>query len=164
LENTLVIHVLAAILVITGLAGLVLPVLPGAPIIFFGLLLAAWADGFAYLGVGSLIVLALLALLTYVVDFAASAFGARRFGASPRAVVGAGLGALVGVFFGLPGIVLGPFLGATAGELSARRSLEAASRAGLGATLGLVVGVALKLTLALSMLGFYVLVRFSPFA
>jgi len=164
LEYTLIAQVVAALLVVIGLAGLLLPILPGAPIIFLGLLLAAWAEDFQYLGLGSLTVLGVLALLTYVVDFGASALGARRFGASPRAVVGAGLGALVGIFFGLPGILLGPFLGATVGELSARRSLDAATRAGLGASIGLVLGAALKLSLALSMVGFYAFVRFASFS
>jgi uncharacterized protein YqgC (DUF456 family) len=161
MESELVLHLLAASLVLIGLAGLVLPVLPGAPVIFLGLLLDAWADDFQFAGWGSLSFLGLLALLTYAVDFAASALGARRFGASPRAVVGAAVGAFVGIFFGLPGILLGPFLGAVVGELSARRSLDEASRAGLGATLGLVVGAALKLALGISMLGFYALMRFS---
>ena len=87
MENTFLLHILAMLLVVIGLAGLVLPVLPGALLIFGGLFLAAWADQFQYLGAGSLGVLAVLALATYAVDFAASAFGARRFGASSRAAV-----------------------------------------------------------------------------
>lgn len=163
MENTFLLHILAMLLVVIGLAGLVLPVLPGALLIFGGLFLAAWADQFQYLGAGSLGVLAVLALATYAVDFAASAFGARRFGASSRAAIGAGIGAFVGLFFGLPGVLLGPFLGAMIGEFSARQNLEAASRAGVGATLGLVVGAALKLALAFSMLALYGLMRYSPF-
>jgi uncharacterized protein YqgC (DUF456 family) len=155
----LLLHLLAAALVIIGLAGLILPALPGAPLIFLGLLLASWADNFQYVGAGSLVLLALLALLTYVIDFAASAFGARRFGASGRAALGAGIGAFVGLFFGLAGVLLGPFAGAVAGELSNRRKLEDAGRAGLGATLGLVVGAALKLALAFMMLALYALIR-----
>lgn len=152
--------VIAAILVVAGLLGLVLPALPGAPLLFAGLLLAAWAEGFAYVGTGTLVVLALLALLTYAVDFAASAFGAKRFGASKRAVAGALLGALVGLFFGLPGVLLGPFVGAVIGELTAQRSLRDAGRAGVGATVGLALGAAAKLALAFSMLGIFGLARF----
>lgn len=152
--------VIAAILVVAGLLGLVLPALPGAPLLFAGLLLAAWAEGFAYVGTGTLVVLALLALLTYAVDFAASAFGAKRFGASRRAVAGALLGALVGLFFGLPGVLLGPFVGAVIGELTAQRSLRDAGRAGVGATVGLALGAAAKLALAFSMLGIFGLARF----
>jgi len=153
-------YLVAGALVVIGLAGLVLPLLPGAPLIFAGLVLASWADDFQYVGAISLTVFGLLALLTYAVDFAATAFGAKRFGASPRAALGAAIGALLGLFFGLPGVVLGPFAGAVAGELSNQRSLDEASRAGLGATLGLVIGAGLKLALGFTMLALYALMRF----
>lgn len=150
----------AAICVVAGLAGVVLPALPGTPLLLVGLVLAAWAEDFAYVGPGMLVVLGLLAALTYVVDFLATAFGARRFGASSRAVVGAALGGLVGLFFGVAGVLLGPFVGAVLGELSAQRSLGDAGRAGVGATLGLVIGLVLKIALAVSMLGLFVVDRF----
>ena len=152
---------LTAILVLAGLLGLILPALPGAPLLFAGLLLAAWVEDFSYVGGGTLAVLGVLALLTYAVDFAASALGAKRFGASNRAVVGAAIGALVGIFFGLPGILLGPFVGAMLGELSDRRGPRDAARAGVGATLGLALGAAAKLALAFSMLGIFALARFT---
>jgi uncharacterized protein YqgC (DUF456 family) len=140
---------------------LILPALPGAPLLFAGLLLAAWVEDFSYVGGGTLAVLGVLALLTYAVDFAASALGAKRFGASKRAVAGAAIGALVGIFFGLPGILLGPFVGAMLGELSDRRGPRDAARAGVGATLGLALGAAAKLALAFSMLGIFALARFT---
>ena len=99
-------------------------------------------------------------MLNYVLDFVASALGARRFGASGRAIVGATLGALVGIFFGIPGIVLGPFIGAMIGELSVRRDLPGATRAGVGAFIGLVVATAGKLALGFTMIGLFLLVRF----
>jgi uncharacterized protein YqgC (DUF456 family) len=160
MDPSVLLWVLAAILVLAGMAGLLLPVLPGPPLLFAGLLLAAWAEDFAYVGAGTLGLLAALALLTYVVDFAATAMGAKRFGASKRAVIGAALGAVVGFFFGLPGILLGPFIGAVIGELTAQRGLGEASRAGVGATLGLVVGVVAKLAIAFSMLGLFAVKRF----
>lgn len=151
---------LAAVLVVAGLLGLILPALPGAPLLFAGLLVAAWVEDFSYVAGGTLAVLGALALLTYVVDFVASALGARRFGASNRAVAGAAIGALVGIFFGLPGILLGPFVGAVVGELAGRRGARDAARAGVGATVGLALGVAAKLALAFSMLGIFALARF----
>lgn len=157
--TSLVLWVLACVLAIAGLAGLVFPALPGAPLLFAGLLTAAWAEDFAYIGWRTLTVLACMALLTYVLELAASAYGARRYGASGRAVIGAGIGAVVGIFFGLPGVLLGPFLGAVAGELWAQRDLHAAGRAGLGATIGLALGVAGKLAVAMAMLGIFVVVR-----
>jgi uncharacterized protein YqgC (DUF456 family) len=159
MDTTILLWLLAAILVLAGLVGLLLPVLPGPPLLFAGLLVAAWAEDFAYVGAGWLTVFAALAVLTYAVDFAATALGAKRFGASKRAVVGAALGAVVGLFFGLPGILLGPFIGAVIGELTAQRELREAGRAGVGATLGLVLGVAFKLALAFSMLGLFAMAR-----
>jgi uncharacterized protein YqgC (DUF456 family) len=152
---------LAALLCVLGFVGTVLPALPGAPLVFAGLLLAAWAEDFVHVGTGGIAVIGVLALLSYAVDLVASAFGARRFGASRRAVIGAGIGTLLGLFLGVPGILLGPFAGAVLGELSARRSLGQAGRAGLGAALGLALGAAAKLALALSMVGFFLVLRFT---
>ena len=100
---TLLLWLGAVLLIALGLAGLLFPALPGAPLLFAGLVLAAWADDFTYVGWGTLSVLGVLALLTYLADFVASAFGARRFGASLRAVTGAIIGSVVGLFFGLLG-------------------------------------------------------------
>ncbi len=149
----------AALLLIAGFIGLVLPAVPGAPLIFAGMLLAAWAEDFQYIGAGTLSVLALMAALSYAADFAAGALGAKRFGASRRAVIGAAIGAIAGLFFGLPGGLLGPFVGAVGGELSTRRSLGDAGRAGVGATLGLVLGAAAKIALAFAMIGTFLLMR-----
>ena len=151
---------LATALVVTGLFGLVLPALPGAPLIFLGLPLAAWAEGFQYVGLWTVIALAIIALLTYGIDLWATMFGAKKFGASKRAVVGALIGAVAGLFLGLPGVLFGPFIGAVIGELSARPDLQQATRSGVGVTIGLVLGAALKLALALAMIGIFVVVRF----
>jgi uncharacterized protein YqgC (DUF456 family) len=151
---------LVGVLVIGGIVGLVLPAVPGPPIIFAGLLLGAWIDGFATVGWITLSLLGVLAALAYAVDFAASALGASRFGASPQSVWGAVIGSLVGIFFSPIGILLGPFVGAVLGEMAARRSFSGAGRAGVGATLGLILGTALKLALALAMIGIFVVVRF----
>lgn len=148
-------QVVAALLVLLGLAGTVLPVLPGVAVIFAGLALAAWSDGFQRVGAVTLAVIGLLAALALAADFAASALGARRLGASPRGIAGATLGAIMGVFFGLPGLVLGPFVGAVLGELSARRELLHAGKAGLGTWLGLLLGSVAKLGLAFLMIGIF---------
>ena len=157
--TTIALWALAALLVIVGIACLLLPALPGAPLLFAGLFVAAWIEDFAYVGPWTLVLLAVLALLTYVVDLGAGALGAKGFGATRYAMVGAFVGAVVGIFFGLPGILLGPFVGAVVGELLANRSLGEASAAGVGATIGLVLGVAAKMALAFSMLGIFVLMR-----
>jgi uncharacterized protein YqgC (DUF456 family) len=156
----ILIWILAIILVIGGMVGLVFPALPGAPILFAGLFAAAWAENFAYAGIKTLTVLGIMAVLMYVLDFLASAFGAKHFGASRLAIIGATLGAIIGIFFGIPGILLGPFIGAVLGELFNRPNLRAAGMAGIGATLGLALGIAAKLSLAFAMLGIFVIVRF----
>lgn len=148
-------HVIAALLVIVGLAGTVLPVLPGIAFVFGGLLLAAWADGFARVGAVTVAILGLLTALALAADFLASALGAKKLGASPRGILGATIGAVVGIFFGIPGLVLGPFVGAVAGELSARRELLHAGRAGMGTWIGIVLGSVAKLTLAFLMVGVF---------
>jgi uncharacterized protein YqgC (DUF456 family) len=159
--NDLLWFALAAFLVLLGIVGLLLPALPGTPLLFAGLVLAAWAEDFAYVGWGWLALIGAIGFLGYFIDFAAGAFGAKRFGASRAGIVGAALGALLGLFFGLPGVLLGPFLGAVAGELLvARRQPDAAGRAGVGAVVGLALGAAAKLALAFTMLGIFLLVRF----
>ncbi len=152
--------VLASVLVAAGLAGIVLPAIPGPPLLFAGLLLAGWAENFAFVGFRTLLILGVIALMTYGVDLWATMFGAKRFGASKRAVIGAMLGLVAGIFIGFLGVVFGPFIGAVVGELSARRGLPDATRAGIGATIGLVLGAALKLALALAMIGIFVVARF----
>jgi hypothetical protein len=160
MDATILLWILAALLVVAGVAGLVLPALPGAPVLFAGLVVAAWAEDFAYVGTGTIVLLAVLAALTYAADFVAGAFGAKRFGASPRAVTGALVGGIVGLSFGIPGVLFGPFVGAVIGELSVRRDLNSATRAGIGASLGLVLAAAAKIALAFTMLGVFAVMRF----
>ena len=104
--------------------------------------------------------LAVLAVLAYLADFAAAALGAQRYGASARSVWGATIGAVVGLFFGPVGLILGPFIGAVVGELSVKRNIAAAGRAGWGATIGVALGIAAKLALGLAMLCVFLFVRF----
>lgn len=148
-------YVLAAILVVAGIIGTILPALPGLPLVFAGMLLAAWAGGFEQIGVATLSVLGVLTLLSIAVDFWATALGAKRVGASGKAVVGAIIGTFAGLFFGPVGLFAGPFLGALAGELLHGRDVGQATRVGFGTWLGIVFGVVLKLALAFAMLGLF---------
>jgi uncharacterized protein YqgC (DUF456 family) len=150
---------LAIVLVLAGIAGLALPVLPGAPLLFCGLIIAAWAEDFAYIGTGTIITLAILALLTYPVDLFAGALGAKKFGASKQAMIGAAIGALIGIFFGIAGILLGPFIGALIGELTQQRKLRPAGLSGIGATLGLLLGAIAKFAIAFAMIGLFLVMR-----
>ena len=149
--------ILAAVCVAAGLAGVVLPVLPGAPLVWLGMLFAAWADGFTRVSGWTLAFLAVLAASTLVIDLVAGAAGAKRVKASRWAIVGAAVGTVVGLFFGLPGLVLGPFLGAVAGEMATRRDWRAAGRVGLGTSLGLLLGIAAKTAVVFAMVGVFAL-------
>lgn len=150
---------LALLFVLSGLAGMILPAVPGPPLVFAGLLCAAWAEDFVHVGWGTLTLLGGMAVLALIADFVAGAFGARHYGSSNRAMIGAAIGAVVGLFFGLPGLVLGPFIGALVGELTARADLRAAGRAGIGAVIGLALGTAAKMALAVAMIGIFLAVR-----
>lgn len=143
--------ILGLVLIAGGLVGSVVPVLPGAPLVFFGLWLIAWAGDYQRIGTPSLVTAAILALLTVLIDFVASALGAKRVGASPQAVSGALIGSVVGMFFGIPGLLLGPFIGAVSGELMAQSRLERAASVGVATWIGLVLGSAAKLALCLAM-------------
>jgi len=157
---TVLLWVSAVLLVLVGLIGSLVPVLPGPVLVFIGLLLASWAEGFARVGLPTLVILALLTVAVYVVDFLAGAYGVERTGASRRAVIGAVIGTVLGLFFGLPGLVLGPFVGAVIGELTVRRQLLEAGRAGAGAWLGIVLGAAAKMALIFVMLGVFLTAYF----
>jgi hypothetical protein len=148
---------LAAVLIIAGFVGAVLPALPGVPLVFGGMLLAAWADHFQHVGVVTLTVLGVLCVIALLIDFVAGILGAKRVGASPRALWGATLGTLVGLFFGIPGLLLGPFVGAVAGELTAGSKVDHATRVGIGTWLGLLFGTLAKLALCFTMVGIFLL-------
>ena len=146
---------LAVILVLVGLAGVILPALPGTVLIFGGLLLGAWVDHFRHVGLPSLVLIGVIGAISYGVEFVAAALGAKRGGASPRAVVGAALGTLLGIAFGLFGIIFGPLIGAILGELSTHRDVLRAGRAGIAAWIGFIVGTGVKIALAFSMIAIF---------
>ena len=160
MEMSLLLWMVAALLVITGFAGLVLPALPGIVLIFCGLVVAAWAEQFTYVGWKTITFLGLLTLFAGLIDLLAGVLGAKKFGAGRYALIGAGIGAACGLFFGVAGIVAGPFLGALLGELIARRDLKDAGIAAIGTWIGLVAGSAVKIAIAFTMLALFILVRF----
>jgi uncharacterized protein YqgC (DUF456 family) len=136
----LALYVLAAALIVGGLLGSILPVLPGIPMVFGGIWLAAAVDGYQHLGVWWLVVIGALGVAGIAVDFVASTLGAKRVGASRRALWGAALGTVVGMFFGIPGLLIGPFAGALIGELASGNSVLRATHVGVGTWLGLLFG------------------------
>jgi uncharacterized protein len=136
-----------------GLAGLVLPAVPGSALIVAGAMAVAWAEDFTRVGWGTLTLTIVLGVLVWAVDFAASVLGAKAFGASRWAVVGASVGVVVGLFLGPIGILLGPAIGAIAFEYARNPDFQRAAKAGVGAFLGFVLGSAVKLALGFAMVG-----------
>ncbi|MBB5862675.1 DUF456 domain-containing protein [Xanthomonas sp. 3058] len=160
MDTTVVYYVLAGALVLVGLAGVVLPALPGLPLVLAGLLVAAWADGFNHVGGIPLVVLGLITALSFVVDFLATLYGAQRVGASKLALWGSVIGAIVGIFFMPIGLFVGPFAGAWIGEYYQTRKTGQATKVGIGTWLGIMLGTATKLALGLCMLGVFAIAWF----
>lgn len=158
--NATVLWVLAILLMVVGALGIILPALPGVPLIFAGMVLAASIDDFQRIGWITLTILGFLTVIAFIVDFAASALGAKRVGASTRAVWGAVIGTIVGLFFGLVGVALGPFIGAVIGEITVHGRLHQAGRVGVATWIGLLLGALFKLAIAFSMLGIFVFAYF----
>jgi hypothetical protein len=149
--------VIGVILIVAGLAGLLLPMLPGMPLIFLGALAVGAADGFTRVGYVSLAMIAVLAVVGSVLDHVAGVLGAKRGGASRWGMVGAVIGLIVGLPFGLPGLVLGPAIGAATLEFARDQELRRAARASTGVLIGFVLGTIVKYTIACVILGILLL-------
>lgn len=148
-------YTLGALLILGGLIGAILPSLPGIPMVFGGIWLIAAVDNYRHLGLWWLLLIGALGAVGVIVDFVAGTLGAKRVGASKRALWGATLGTFAGMFFGIPGIVFGPFVGALAGELSSGASVLRSAHVGIGTWLGLLLGALLKLVISLMMVGLF---------
>ncbi len=146
---------LSAALIIVGLAGTVLPALPGTALVLGGIVLAAWIDDFTRIGALTLSGIAVLAALAWLLDFVAGLLGAKQVGASREALIGAALGTVVGLFMGLVGVLFMPLVGAAAGEYLARRDHAQALKVGTATWLGMLVGMIAKLVLAFMMVGIF---------
>jgi uncharacterized protein YqgC (DUF456 family) len=151
----ILLHVIAVILIVAGLAGAIVPSLPGIPMIFGGIWLIAWMDHFRHLGLWWLLGIALVGAIGLILDLVAGALGAKRVGASQLAVWGALGGTLIGLFFGLPGILLGPFFGAVIGELASGNSVLRSAHVGVGTWVGLIFGTLIKLISSMMMVALF---------
>ena len=143
---------LALLAMLAGLIGCIMPAFPGTPLVLVAAVGHRLYFGQASISNPVLIILIVLTLISLLFDFLAGMLGANKFGATWRGATGALLGGLIGLFFGLPGIILGPFAGATVLELIGGRELEKAAKAGLGATLGLFAGIVGKFSISVVMI------------
>jgi uncharacterized protein YqgC (DUF456 family) len=153
---TEVLWIVAVLLVIVGAAGTVLPALPGVPLIFGGVLLAAWAEDFQRIGGWTIGILAVLAVIGVVVDYVAAALSAKRVGASRQGIIGAAVGTVAGVFTGLWGLIFMPLVGAAIGEFIAHKDALRAGKVGAATWFGLLVATAIKIAVAFTMIGVFV--------
>jgi uncharacterized protein YqgC (DUF456 family) len=147
---------LSVALIVAGLAGIVLPALPGTVLVLAGIVLGAWVDGFTRVGWLAVTAVSVLAVLSWVMEYVAALFGARRAGASRKAIIGAALGTIAGIFMGLVGVLFMPLVGAAAGEYMAQRDHGRAMKVGIATWLGLLAGMLAKVVLAFMMVGIYV--------
>jgi uncharacterized protein len=148
--------ILSAALIMVGVAGTVLPALPGTVLVLAGIVLGAWIDGFSRVGWGVLSVIGVLALLAWVLDYVAGLLGARKAGASRLAILGAALGTVVGLFMGLVGVFFMPLVGAAVGEWLARRDQGRAVKVGVATWLGIMAGLVSKVVIAFMMIGVFI--------
>ncbi len=152
--------ILCLVCVLVGLIGTILPMLPGAPLVFIGLLFGAWADGFEKVGWIPLTILAVLTALTFAIDFIATKIGVEKTGASSLATLGAMIGMMVGIFFGFFGVFVFPFIGAVLGEFIVKKDAIQAGKVGFGTWLGMVMAIAAKLGINFAMIGIFAIAYF----
>lgn len=152
--------VVAVVLVIVGLVGTVLPALPGVPLIFIGILAAAWAEDFTRIGGVTLAILAVLTVVGVLIDYVAASMSARRAGATRAGIVGAALGTIAGIVTGLWGLLFMPLAGAAIGEFIAHRDALRAGKVGLATWVGMLLGTVVKLAVAFTMIGVFVAALF----
>ena len=148
--------ILCAALIVAGLAGTVLPVLPGTVLVWAGIVLGAWIDDFQRVGTTTLVVVTVLAALAWVLDYVAGLLGAHRAGASRQALVGAAIGTVAGLFMGVVGVLFMPLVGAALGEYLAQKDQTRAVRVGVATWLGIMLGLLAKVVLAFIMVGLFV--------
>ncbi len=149
--------VVASLFFLVGLIGTLLPVMPGAPVIWAGMLVYGFIAGFENLGFYFLAAQALLALAVMGVDYLFAAMGSHYFGGSKAALWGAAAGLLAGLFFFPLGLLIGPFLGAALADLLFRRRTDLAVKSGIGASLGFLSALPIKLALEAVMITWFVL-------
>ena len=143
-------------LIVVGVAGTVLPALPGTALVFAGAALGAWIDDFERVSGITIAVLGALAVLAFVLDYVAGLLGAKKAGASRQALVGAAIGTVLGIFMGIVGVLFMPFVGAVVGEYLARREHAGALKVGVATWVGLMIAMLAKVVIAFVMIGIFV--------
>ena len=151
-------YTLAILLIVCGLAGTIVPALPGIPMIFIGGWIIAYIDDYQY--IGTLIALGVLTAISIAIDWLSQTMGAQKAGATKQGLTGALLGTIVGIPFGLLGIFLFPVIGAFLGEMIGHRDMHRSAKVSWATWVGMIAGIAAKLAIGFTMLGLILVMRF----
>lgn len=157
---TALLWTLAVVLIVTGVAGTVLPALPGAALVFAGILLGAWIDDFQRVSLTVVMVSGLLMLVAWGADYVSAMLGAKRAGASRQAIIGAAIGTVAGIFTGFIGLLFMPLVGAAIGEYLADRDAARAAHVGVSTWIGLLIGTLAKVVITFVMVGIFLAALF----
>ena len=149
--------ILSGALIVLGVAGTVLPALPGTLFVLAGIVLGAGIDDFTRVTWIAVATVTVLALIAWVLDYVAGLMGARKAGASTLALVGAALGTVVGLFMGLVGVFFMPLVGAAIGEYIAQKDQARALKVGVATWLGIMLGMIAKVVIAFVMIGVFLI-------
>ena len=154
------IYAVAFLLILVGVAGTIIPALPGIPMIFAGAWLIAYMEDYLYFGWGTLIALGVLTVISIIIDWVSQTMGAQKAGATKLGLTGALLGTIIGIPFGLIGIFLFPAIGAFVGEMIGHRDMRKAGKVSWATWIGMIAGIAAKLAIAFMMIGIMCVMRF----
>lgn len=150
----------AFLLILVGVAGTIIPALPGIPMIFAGAWLIGYMEDYQYFGWGTLIALGILTVISLIIDWVSQTMGAQKAGATKLGLSGAFLGTIIGIPFGLVGIFLFPVFGAFIGEMIGHRDMRKAGKVSWATWIGMIAGIAAKLAIAFIMIGIMCVMRF----
>jgi uncharacterized protein YqgC (DUF456 family) len=154
--------ILSVLLIGIGVAGTILPAVPGVILVLAGIVLGAWIDDFTRVGGVAVAVVSILAVAAWIIEYAAGVMGAKRAGASKEAVFGALIGTVLGIFTGLWGLLFLPLIGAVVGQYLVDRDLIKARNVGIATWLGMAIGTLAKIALTFLMIGIFVAALLIP--
>jgi uncharacterized protein len=147
---------LSVALIVLGVAGTVLPALPGTLFVLAGIVLGAWIDGFTRVGWGIVALVGVMAVIAWVLDYAAGLLGAKKAGASKLALLGAAIGTIAGLLMGIVGVLFMPLVGAAIGEYIAQQDHGRAVKVGVATWVGIMIGMIAKVVIAFMMIGVFI--------
>lgn len=136
--------VIAALLILIGIVGCIVPGLPGVPLAYAGLWIAQAAERIDF-SWQMLLVWGIVTIVVSILDYIVPAWGTKQFGGTKYGVWGSTIGVFAGLFFGAIGVIIGPLVGAVIGELIGGKEVAEALRAGWGSFIGLLFGTIIKL-------------------